>query len=181
MPQPPPAWPLPAVRAAPAPRLCQNGVPRLVARPWPLHRAPLHPLPCAGAMGGRDPPCGHPASLLAGPAAGSGHCSAAPGLRPGFMDLLPPVRGRVGGCGGGEKGAERWARWAPGPVPAWLGPPGVQGGVWGSGARLRALSLTAALGAAGVVPPGGAGAGGRRALLALAVRLPRLQRGRKRG
>jgi len=157
-------------QAAPAPWPCRDGVPRLGAWPCPPRRAPLCPPPCTGAMGGRDPPS-HPASQHTRPTRGSGDCSAAPCLRPGIVDLLLGIRGGVWGCG--ESGAEAGmagARRVLGPVPG-------HGGVSGSRAREQAAALTTALGAARVVPGGGAGAGGRWALLALAVRLPRLRHG----
>lgn len=43
-------------RAAPASRPCRDGVPRLGAWPHRPCHAPLCPPPCAGAMGGGDPP-----------------------------------------------------------------------------------------------------------------------------
>lgn len=179
-----------AGRAAPASRPCRDGVPRLGVWPHPPCHAPLCPPPCAGAMGGGDPPPRPPGLAVRSPC--SGQWSLLSGSTPLLWHHGPsPVhpgghrglRWRKTGLRDGHDGCQEGSWVAPSPGSAAKGAREVHGplrGVSGSSAHMRALTLTAALGAAGVVPPGRACTGGRWAFLALAVCLPRLQ-GRKRG
>lgn len=124
-------------------------------------------------------PCSGQWSLLSGSTPLLWHHGPSP-VHPGGHRGL---RWRKTGLRDGHDGCQEGSWVAPSPGSAAKGAREVHGplrGVSGSSAHMRALTLTAALGAAGVVPPGRACTGGRWAFLALAVCLPRLQ-GRKRG
>lgn len=193
MPQPPPAQPLPAGTSG-------QGSPGITAVPrWGAQAGCLaaSTLPCSsvppalhGGDGWRGPPPRPPGLAVRSPC--SGQWSLLSGSTPLLWHHGPsPVhpgghrglRWRKTGLRDGHDGCQEGSWVAPSPGSAAKGAREVHGplrGVSGSSAHMRALTLTAALGAAGVVPPGRACTGGRWAFLALAVCLPRLQ-GRKRG